>query len=87
MKIIFYCQYVWGMGHLFRSIELVRALAGHDVVLVAGGREVDVRLPDHVTLVRLPGLYMDEKFTTLIPEEPSKAVDEIQRERKDILFY
>ena len=86
MKIIFYCQYVWGMGHLFRSLELVRALADHDVVLVAGGREVDVRPPDHVTLVRLPGLYMDEKFTTLIPEEPGKAVDEIQRERKDILF-
>jgi predicted glycosyltransferase len=35
LKIIFYCQYVWGMGHLFRSIELVRAFDGHDVVLVA----------------------------------------------------
>jgi predicted glycosyltransferase len=86
MKIIFYCQYVWGMGHLFRSLELVRALAGHDVVLVAGGREVDVRLPDHVTLVRLPGLYMDEQFTTLIPEDAGKTVDDIQRRRKKILF-
>ena len=86
MKIIFYCQYVWGIGHLFRSLELVRALADHDVVLVAGGRKVDVRLPDHVTLVRLPGLYMDEQFTTLIPEEDGKTVDDIQRARKDILF-
>lgn len=86
MKIIFYCQYVWGMGHLFRSLELVRALADHDVILIAGGREVDVRLPDHVTLVRLPGLYMDEQFTTLIPEEAGKTVEVIQRERRDILF-
>ncbi len=86
MKIIFYCQYVWGMGHLFRSLELVRALADHDVVLIAGGREVDVRLPDHVSLVRLPGLYMDEHFTTLIPEEAGKKVEDIQRERKDSLF-
>ena len=86
MKIIFYCQYVWGMGHLFRSLELVRALAGHDVVLVTGGREVDVRLPDHVTLVRLPGLYMDEHFTTLIPEESGKTVEDIKRERKTTLF-
>ena len=82
MKIFFYCQYVWGMGHLFRSIELVRALAGHDVVLIAGGREVDIRLPDHVTLVRLPGLYMDEQFTTLIQEDKNKTVERIQRERK-----
>ncbi|MGD9078480.1 MAG: glycosyltransferase [Desulfobacterales bacterium] len=86
MKVFFYCQYVWGMGHLFRSIELVRALAGHDVVLVAGGREVDVKLPDHVTLVRLPGLYMDEQFTTLISEDGAKKVDDIQRARKEILF-
>jgi predicted glycosyltransferase len=86
MKVFFYCQYVWGMGHLFRSIELVRALAGHDVVLVAGGREVDVKLPDHVTLVRLPGLYMDEQFTTLITEDAAKTVDDIQRARKEILF-
>ena len=64
----------------------MRALAGHDVVLVAGGPEVDVKLPDHVNLVRLPGLYMDEQFTTLITEEAGKPVDDIQRDRKEILF-
>jgi predicted glycosyltransferase len=86
MKIIFYCQYVWGMGHLFRSIEVVRALAEHEVVLVVGGSEIDVRLPQHVALVRLPGFYMDEQFTTLIPEDPDKKIEDIQRQRKEILF-
>ena len=86
MKIVFYCQYVWGMGHLFRSIELIRALAGHEVVLVAGGREIDVRMPQHAALVRLPGLYMNEHFTTLIPEEPHKKIDDILRQRQEILF-
>ena len=64
----------------------MRAFDGHDVVLIAGGREVDVQLPDHVTLVRLPGLYMDEQFTTLIAEDDTKTVEAIQRERKEILF-
>jgi predicted glycosyltransferase len=86
MKIIFYCQYVWGMGHLFRSIELVRALSEHDVILIAGGQEVDVGLPENVTLVRLPVLYMDEQFTTLIAGEPERNVEDLQRERKEILF-
>jgi predicted glycosyltransferase len=86
MKIIFYCQYVWGMGHLFRSIEVARALADHEVILVVGGREVDIKLPEHVTLVRLPGLYMDEHFTTLIPEDSNQTIEDIQRQRKEILF-
>jgi predicted glycosyltransferase len=86
MKIIFYCQYVWGMGHLFRSIEVARALVGHEVVLVAGGREIDIRLPQHVALVRLPGFYMDEQFTTLIPEDPNQKIEDVQRQRREMLF-
>ena len=86
MKILLYCQYVWGMGHLFRSLELTRALSDHDVILVAGGREVDIELPEHVTLVRLPGLYMDEQFTTLMAEAAGQTVDAVQHQRKEILF-
>ena len=86
MKIIFYCQYVWGMGHLYRSIELVRALDGHQVTLIAGGQPVDFDLPDHATLLRLPTLFMDEKFTRLIPGDPARSVSQIQSERQEILF-
>ena len=73
------------MGHLFRSIEVARALSDHEVILVVGGREVDIKLPEHVRLVRLPGLYMDEQFTTLIPEDPEKTIEDIQEKRQEIL--
>ena len=86
MKIIFYCQYVWGMGHLVRSLEFARALAGHDVTLIAGGQEVEIDMPDHVQLVRLPVLYMDEKFTRLIPGDPGQSVEQVQQERKTALY-
>jgi predicted glycosyltransferase len=86
MNIIIYCQYVWGMGHLIRSLEFARALSGHDVTLVAGGQDVDVDLPRHVRFVKLPVLYMDEKFTTLIAGDAVKSVAEIQQARKDILY-
>lgn len=81
MTIVFYCQYVWGMGHLFRSLELARALVGHRVILVAGGEEVAVDLPAHVERVRLPGLSMDEGFTTLQAAMPGASIAAIQRER------
>src|SRR5210317_2120824 len=86
MKIVFYCQYVWGMGHLFRSAEFVRALSEHEVTLVTGGQPVDMDWPDHVTLLPLPALFMDEKFTTLIVGDAEHSVEEIQRQRTAILF-
>jgi len=86
MKIIFYCQYVFGVGHLFRSVELVRELSDHEVILIVGGPEVDIDIPAHVKLVRLPALYMDETFTTLIPQIPTRSVEQIQNERKATLF-
>jgi predicted glycosyltransferase len=86
MRILFYCQYVFGMGHLFRSVELLRGFAGHEVVLAAGGREVETVLPAHIRLERLPPLYMDEAFTTLIAGESDRSVDQIQRDRKNMLF-
>ncbi len=86
MNIIIYCQYVWGMGHLVRSLEFARALADHDVTLVAGGQEVAVNLPPHVNFVRLPALYMDEMFTTLIAGDYGRTVAQIKQDRKEILY-
>jgi predicted glycosyltransferase len=86
MNIMFYCQYVWGMGHLVRSLEFARALSGHNVTLIVGGQEVEVDLPEHVELVRLPVLYMDEKFTRLIPGQPGQSVAHVQQERKKKLY-
>jgi len=86
MKIILYCQYVWGMGHLVRSLEFARALTGHDVTLVAGGQEVALDLPDHVDFLRLPALYMDEMFTMLISGDPAKTVAQIKQERQALLY-
>ena len=85
MNLILYCQYVWGMGHLVRSLEFARALSAHNVVLVAGGQEVAVDVPRHVRVMKLPVLYMDEKFTTLIPGDSTKSVDAVQQTRKEIL--
>ena len=86
MKIIFYCQYVWGMGHLVRSLEFARALSDHEVTLIVGGQQVEVDLPDHVRFLRLPVLYMDEQFTRLIPGDPGQSVEQIQHERKASIY-
>ena len=85
MRILIYCQYVWGMGHLFRSLELAKAFAPHPVTVAAGGQPVDIELDDHIDLVRLPSLYMDEQFTHLISGEPDRDVDTVKKQRLNIL--
>ncbi len=41
-SLMFYCQYVFGMGHLVRSLEIARALVrDFDVTFIAGGDPVD----------------------------------------------
>ena len=85
MKIILYCQYIWGIGHFFRSLEICRALGGDDVIFAAGGLPVDASLPGHVREFRLPGLVFDDDYKTLIPTADGKTVDGIKKERRDRL--
>lgn len=73
------------MGHLFRSLELAKAFAPHTVTVAAGGQPVEIELDDHIDLVRLPTLYMDENFTRLISGEPDLDVDTVKQKRRDLL--
>ena len=86
MKILHYCQYVLGIGHFFRTLEIDRALAEHEIILVTGGSEIDVRLPDHIQEFRLPGLEMDREFKNLFAKNRKNPVAQIKKERRQTLF-
>ena len=86
MKIIFYCQHVLGIGHLFRAREICKALVGHQVILVTGGPQIDVKLPKHVTVIKLPGLQMDQKFKVLFSTDKTSPLDQIKKERQKKLM-
>lgn len=92
MKIVFYCQHVLGLGHLMRSLAIVRALAPHRVVFVTGGPRAPVDLPPHVVQERLPVMSMDEEFSAVQSEGELEAVkaarasrlaEILERERPD----
>ncbi len=86
MKILVYCQHVLGIGHLARTIGILEALAGHEVVLVLGGPEVAMPIPTHVRVVRLPGLRMDARFSGLQPVAAGEALEEIKEARRTRLL-
>jgi len=86
MKIIFYCQHVLGVGHLFRSLEICKALAGHEVLLISGGPQIKTPVPQHVRVVRLPELQMDTGFKGLFSSDPLTSLAEIKEKRKNKLL-
>lgn len=85
MKILVYCQHVLGIGHLFRTLEIIRHLKEHRIMLVLGGPPVPLELPDHVEIHRLPGLRMDTEFSWLLPVDSGQSVEEVKEKRKTML--
>ncbi len=85
MKIIVYCQHVLGVGHFFRTLEILKALDAHDIVLVTGGDLLPASLPGHVRQVCLPGLMMDERFSRLYSVDSGQGVEDVKKERQQIL--
>lgn len=86
MKIIFYCQHVLGVGHLFRSLEICKALKRHEVLLISGGPHIDANIPKHVKIVRLPELQMDTGFKGLFSPHPNVSVEQIKAQRQKHLL-
>ncbi|MFZ5571442.1 MAG: glycosyltransferase family protein [Thermodesulfobacteriota bacterium] len=82
MKILQYCQYILGIGHLCRSLEISRGFAGHDVVLVTGGRDFPVALPERVREHRLPALVMDAEFSGLKTPDQKRSLEAIKLLRR-----
>jgi predicted glycosyltransferase len=73
-RLMFYCQHILGMGHLVRSMEIVRGLTQDFRVCFINGGEVikEFAIPDGVEVVNLPAIKTDSEFRTL------QAVDSTQ---------
>lgn len=87
MRIIHYSQHVLGVGHLFRSLEIVKALHGHEVTFVTGGKEMALPVPPFASHVALPPLMMDADFSRLLTcgSTAGREVDEVMVERRELL--
>ena len=60
---MFYCQPVLGIGHLVRSLEIVRGLGDFHVFFINGGAALsESDLPSGVELINLPPMKTDPEF-------------------------
>lgn len=86
MKIAYYCQHVLGVGHFHRSLEICRACSiDNDVAMIVGGPPIDLSA-EQFSFHQLPGLKMDDQFSTLMPCDPTSTIDEIKEIRRSKLL-
>ncbi len=86
-KVMFYCQYLAGMGHLVRSTEIVRSLMkDFQVCFVNGGQPIyGFEFPASVEVVHLPPIL--EVAGQLAAVEPSQCIEAVKENRKDQLLH
>ncbi|MUG92070.1 glycosyl transferase [Scytonema sp. UIC 10036] len=85
-KIMFYCQYHLGMGHLIRSVEILHSLAkDFKVCFVKAGTEVqELEIPPAVEVVTLPLLLSENKQIKVA--DSSQNLEEVKENRKNLLL-
>jgi predicted glycosyltransferase len=66
-RLLFYCQHILGIGHLIRSMEIVKGLTNDfQVCFINGGEAIaDFPVPPGIEIVQLPPLKTDDEFSEL----------------------
>jgi predicted glycosyltransferase len=87
-KVLFYCQHILGIGHLIRSMEIVRGLLEEfEVCLINGGRVIDgFQIPLGVEMVNLPAIATDSEFRELRTVDPNQDLETVLDTRRELLL-
>ena len=84
-RLMFYCQHILGIGHLIRSMEIVKGLLNDFEVCFVNGGEVirDFPIPDGVDVINLPPIKTDSDFRELHVPEEFDSVESVMEFRRD----
>ncbi len=87
-KIMFYCQHTLGIGHLVRSMEIVRHLVkDFQVCFIDGGEVIEgFKIPPGVEVINLPPIKTDTEFKQLNAIGNSETIEDILENRKNQLL-
>lgn len=83
-KLMFYCQHILGMGHLIRSMEIVRGLTDDfEVCFINGGEIVQgFQIPPSVQMINLPAIKTDPEFRELQAVDDNLSIEAVQTLRQ-----
>lgn len=88
-RLMFYCQHILGIGHLIRSMEIVRGLTSDfQVCFINGGEVIEgLQIPAGVNVVNLPAIKTDSEFRELYIPPSFLNVESVMEFRRDRMLH
>ena len=85
---MFYCQHILGMGHLIRSVEIVKGLIpDFQICFINGGQVIPkFEFPTEIEVINIPAVKTDSKFNELRPVDDSLTMAEVETTRTKMLL-
>lgn len=87
-RLMFYCQHILGIGHLVRSLEIVRGLLNDfEIYFINGGEVIEgFEVPLGVNIINIPAIKTDSEFKELHIPDGFKTIDQVLEHRRDLLL-
>ncbi|MEN9518282.1 MAG: hypothetical protein RLZZ381_870 [Cyanobacteriota bacterium] len=87
-KVMFYCQHILGMGHLIRSVEIVRGLIpDFQICFINGGQVIpEFEFPPEIEVVNIPAVKTDSEFQELAPVDNNLTMSAVETIRTNMLL-
>ena len=87
-KVMFYCQHILGMGHLIRSVEIVKGLIpDFQICFINGGQVIpEFEFPTEIEVINIPAVKTDSEFNELRPVDSSLTMAEAETIRTNMLL-
>ena len=76
------------MGHLIRSVEIVKGLIpDFEICFINGGQVIpEFEFPTEIEVINIPAVKTDSEFNELRPVDDSLTMEEVEEKRKNILL-
>ena len=86
-RILVHCQFVYGIGHFVRTIELCKSLkSSFQITLVSGGETVpNFQIPQEIDFIQLPAIYKEDGKEGLKVVDSESDLESIMVYRKFLL--
>lgn len=86
-KVLIHCQYVYGLGHLIRALQLAKGLViDFEVYFLSGGEIVEGIIVDNkINFIQLDALYKEEDSNKLSSVDESLTTEECLIKRENAI--